>query len=57
MAAGTNKLGPRARRIANRDALALVETQVEKYVRERMKPELTRAARQAHATMKRQDWR
>lgn len=51
------KAGPRAERVANREALALVEGEVEKYVRDKMKPELVKAARQAQATIKRQGWR
>lgn len=51
------KAGPRAARVAEREAHGLVEQQVEKYVRDKMKPELVRTARQAQATIKRQSWR
>lgn len=51
------KAGPRAARVADREAMGVVEGEVEKYVRERMKPELVKAARQAYATIKRQSWR
>lgn len=51
------KQGPRAKRVLHREALAVVEQNVETYVREKMKPELLQAARRASSTMKRQDWR
>lgn len=51
------KLGPRAERMIQNEAQALVERQCEEYVRQKMKPELVANARRAQATMKRQDWK
>jgi len=50
----SRKFGPKAQRVANRDALALVEQECEKYVRGKMQPELLRAARQATAGFRRE---
>lgn len=47
------KRGPRAERILQRDALALVEQECEAYVRKKMKPQLLANARQAVAEFKR----
>lgn len=44
-------------RVLEREALAVVEQNVETYVREKLKPELLQKARQASSTMKRQGWR
>lgn len=52
-----SKLGPRAARVIEREAHALVEQECEKYVRAKMKPELVQAARQAVAGFKRQNGR
>lgn len=41
-------------REANREALALVEQECEKFVRGRLQPELIQAARQAHASFRRE---
>jgi hypothetical protein len=41
------KKGPRAERAIQRDALAMVEQSCETFVREKMKPQLVQAAKQA----------
>lgn len=51
------KKGPRAERIVRREALALVERECEQYVRNKMKPQLIAAAKQAVAGFKRQNGR
>ena len=51
------KRGPRAEREAQRDAEALVEKGCEQYVRDKMKPDLVRGARQAQNSFKRQNGR
>jgi hypothetical protein len=51
------KRGPRAMRIAERTAHAMVEIECEKYVREKLRPELVRGARMALAGFKRQTGR
>ena len=48
------KRGPRAERILQRDALALVEQECEAYVRKKMKPQLLANARQAVDAFKRE---
>ena len=48
------KRGPRAKRVVEREALALVEQNVETYVREKMKPELLQNARAATAGFRRE---
>ena len=48
------KRGPRAERILQRDALALVEQECESYVRKKMKPQLLANARQAVDAFKRE---
>jgi hypothetical protein len=48
------KRGARAKRVLEREAHAVVEQSVETYVREKMKPELLRSARQASASFKRE---
>ena len=47
------KKGPRAERELQRDALALVEQNCEQYVREKMKPQLVGATKQALAAFRR----
>lgn len=51
------KRGPRAERILQRDALALVEQECEAYVRKKMKPQLLANVRQAVDAFKRERWR
>lgn len=48
------KPGPRAKRIALREAVAAVEQECEKYVRDRLKPQLIASAKQAVAGFKKQ---
>lgn len=51
------KAGPRARRIAKREAEAAVEQACEKYVRDRLKPMLVANAKAAIAGIKKQNGR
>jgi hypothetical protein len=47
------KKGPRAEREVQRDAMAMVEQNCEKFVREKMKPQLVQSAKQALAAFRR----
>lgn len=51
------KPGPRAARIAKREAAAAVEQKCEQYVRDRLKPQLVANARAAVAAFKKQNGR
>lgn len=46
------KQGPRAKRIAEREALDELARETEKFVRSRMKPELVASAKKAVSTFK-----
>lgn len=48
------KIGPRTMRIAKREALAAVEQSCEKYVRDRLKPQLVTNAKAAIAGIKKE---
>lgn len=49
------KQGPRAKRIAQRDAAAELDTECEKFVRSKMRPELVATAKKAVVAFNNED--